>query len=322
MAQTSPQRRERAMAGLYDGIEEVGFKAVNGGYVFQTANPWLLGPRRRYFVTEAQKAEIAGRIRETMRRIKPFVFAAAVIIPCILIGAIFWFVSRGATLTVTEVDAAGHTTVHSQPIGAGGVAGTLVSEGGSLVTYKVSGAPGGAATITVTPISSTGQVGKPCTISFDVRGNTITLTGDHDRILRRATLVGRVGPSRGATLLFSILFTAAVFAAYFVAIHTYSMARLRPLLTGLPRSSERIGLMEGLNPFAARISNKLLVVIGIGAIVPLMANGIDLISAIHASRQIDALVLVGPAGSVLATAFFVYLVAARIALKRRAAPAN
>ncbi len=310
------------MAGLYDGIEDVGFKAVSGGYVFQTANPWLLGRKRRYFVTEAQKVEIAGRIRETMRRIRPFVFVVAVIIPCILIGAIFWFVSRGSTLTITEVDSAGVTAVHTQPIGSDGVTGVLVGEGGSRVFYKVSGAPGGSSTITVTPVSSTGTIGKPCIVRFDVRGNKITLTGDHDRIIRTATLSGRIGPSRGATLLFSILLTAALFAAYLVALHIYSMVRLRPLLAGLPRSSERIALMEGLDRFAARISNKLLVVIGIGAIVPLVANGINLISAIHASRPIDALVLVGPAGSVLATAYFAYLVIVRLALKRQAASAN
>lgn len=310
------------MAGLYDGIEDVGFKTVSGGYVFQTASPWLFGPRRRYFVTEAQKVAIAGCIRETMRRIRPFVFGAAVVIPCILIGAIFWFVSAGATLSVTEVDSAGTTTVHTQPIGTDGVTGTLAGEAGSRVIYKVSGAPGGGATITVTPVSTSGKIGKPCTVRFDIRGNKITLTGDHDRIIRTATFAGRVGPSRGTTLLFSILFATAVFAAYFAVLHVYSTVRLRPLLAGLPRSSERIAPMEGLNRFAGRISTKLLVVIGIGTIVPLIGNGIDLISAIYASRQVDAWMLVGPAGSVLATAYFAYLVAARLASKRRAASAN
>lgn len=30
------------MAGLYDGLEEIPFKAVPGGYVFQTNNAWLM----------------------------------------------------------------------------------------------------------------------------------------------------------------------------------------------------------------------------------------------------------------------------------------
>ena len=46
------------MAGLYDGIEEAGFKRIDGGYVFQSRNPWFFGPSHRYLVDEAQKAEI------------------------------------------------------------------------------------------------------------------------------------------------------------------------------------------------------------------------------------------------------------------------
>ena len=45
------------MAGLYDGLEEVAFKPVAGGFVFQTSNPWLIGRQRRYFVNETQKVD-------------------------------------------------------------------------------------------------------------------------------------------------------------------------------------------------------------------------------------------------------------------------
>jgi hypothetical protein len=62
------------MAGLYDGLEEVAFKRTEGGYVFQANNRFLIGPRRRFLVNEAQKADIAACMRETLRRIKPFVF--------------------------------------------------------------------------------------------------------------------------------------------------------------------------------------------------------------------------------------------------------
>lgn len=310
------------MAGLYEGLEEVGFKQVAGGYVLQTSNPWLVGPRRFYFVTEAQKAAIAGCIRETLRRIRPFVFAAAVVMPCVLIGAVVWFATRGATLSVSEVDAAGKATAHTLPIGAHGAAGTLMGAAGSSLIYKVSGAPGNGATLTVTPIGPTGKAGTPCTVRFDMPGTKITLRGDHDRIIRTAMLVGRTGPTRGATVLFSVLLTAAMFAVYLASLHLYGMARLRPLLAGLPRSNERITLSEGIDRFAARISNKLLAVIGTGAIAALIANGINLIGAIHASRPIDVSTLVGPAGSVLATAYFAYLLAAKLALKRKATAAN
>jgi hypothetical protein len=319
MAGHRGDRGEDAMAGLYDGIEEVGFKPVAGGYVFQTNNPWLFGPRRRYFVTETQKAEIAGCIRETMRRIKPFVFTVSAIIPCLLIGAIFWFVFSGATLSVTETDAAGTTIVHTQRIGADGATGILAGEAGSRVIYKVSSAPGNGATVTVTPVSSAGKIGKPCTVRFDMRGNTITLTGDHNRIIRTAKLIGRAHPTQGATVLFSLLLAAALFGTYVAALHLYGTARLRPLLAGLPRSNERITAAEGIERFAARISNKLLIAFGIAAIAPLFTNAINLISAIHASRPIDMLALIGPAGSVLATVYFAYVLIVRLKLRRRAA---
>jgi hypothetical protein len=83
------------MAGLYDGIEEVAFKRIAGGYVFQSNNPWLIGPRRRYFVNETQKAEIAACIRQTLRRIKPFALVSAVLIPLVLVAGVLWLVLGG-----------------------------------------------------------------------------------------------------------------------------------------------------------------------------------------------------------------------------------
>jgi hypothetical protein len=92
------------MAGLYDGVEEVAFKPIAGGYVFQSNNPWLIGPRRRYFVNETQKAEIAACLRETLRRIKPYVFAAAALIPVALVAEGLWLaLGRGATPGTTAL---------------------------------------------------------------------------------------------------------------------------------------------------------------------------------------------------------------------------
>jgi hypothetical protein len=58
------------MARWYDGAEEAAFKPVAGGYVFQP--PSLLWPfvrPRGYLVNEAQKAELAARLRRQRRRI-------------------------------------------------------------------------------------------------------------------------------------------------------------------------------------------------------------------------------------------------------------
>ena len=130
------------MAGLYDGLEEVAFKRTEGGYVFQTNNRFLIGPRRRFLVNEAQKADIAACMRETLRRIKPFVFLMMVALPAAIVGLICWFVVTSATLTVIVVDSGGKTEIHDQAIGRHGATGTLAGADGSSVAYRVSGPPG------------------------------------------------------------------------------------------------------------------------------------------------------------------------------------
>jgi hypothetical protein len=164
------------MAGLYDGLEEVSFKRIAGGYVFQSNNPWLIGPRRRYFVNEAQKAEIAACVRETLRRIKPLVFVAMVLIPAILIGSIFWFATRGGTLSVTVVESVGQATTYIQPIGPDGSSGTLPGAEGSSVRFHVSGLPGTGATVTFEGLSSAGKASTPCIVRFGSAGATINIT--------------------------------------------------------------------------------------------------------------------------------------------------
>src|SRR5437588_10212166 len=103
-----------------------------------TVQGTLIGPRRRYLVNESQKAEIAECIRQTLRRIKPFVFSAAILIPLVLIGSIFWFATSGATLSVTIVDASGQTT-SQQWVGPHGATGTLAGAAGSRTIFTVSG---------------------------------------------------------------------------------------------------------------------------------------------------------------------------------------
>ena len=103
------------MAGLYDGLEEVAFKRTEGGYVFQANNRFLIGPRRRFLVNEAQKADIAACMRETLRRIKPFVFVMMAALPAAIGGLIYWFVVTSATLTVIVVDSGGRPRSTTKP---------------------------------------------------------------------------------------------------------------------------------------------------------------------------------------------------------------
>jgi hypothetical protein len=83
------------VAGLYEGIEEAAFRPVPGGYIFQSRNPWFFGPSHRYRVNEIEKAQIADCIRETLRRMKRFVFIMMVVIPLALVVGIFWLAAQG-----------------------------------------------------------------------------------------------------------------------------------------------------------------------------------------------------------------------------------
>jgi hypothetical protein len=95
--------KERAMAGLYDGMEEAAFKRIDAGWVFQSRNPWLFGRSRYYLVDEAQKTAIAGCIRETLRKLKPVVIAAMFIIPLLNVGGVFLLVTLGRATPVNTV---------------------------------------------------------------------------------------------------------------------------------------------------------------------------------------------------------------------------
>ena len=275
------------MAGLYDGLEEVPFKRVSSGYLFQTNNPWFFGPKRRYLVNEAQKAEIAACIRDSLRRIKPFVFVAMVLIPAILIGSIFWFATRGGTLNVTIVESGGLTTSYSQPIGPHGSSGTLPGVNGSSIDFQVSGLPGGSSKVTFRGLAPTGKTGTPIIVRFDPAGATINITDGKTRIVRTATLVGRVGPTRTAVMLFSLLVTIGLFGVYVGLVHVYSMSRLRPLLLDLPPSADRITFAENILRFGANISNKLLALLAFGAAMALLGNALNVADAFFSHRSFD-----------------------------------
>jgi hypothetical protein len=83
------------MAGLYDGMEEAPFKRIEGGYVFQARNPWFFGRSRHYLVNEAQKIAIATCLRDTLRKLKPWVIVAMVVLPLLICGGVFLLVALG-----------------------------------------------------------------------------------------------------------------------------------------------------------------------------------------------------------------------------------
>jgi hypothetical protein len=309
------------MAGLYDGLEEVAFKRIEGGYVFQTNNRWFFGPRRRFLVNEAQKAEIAGCMRETLRRIRPFVFAMMVVLPAAIGGLIYWFITTSATLTVIVADVGGKPEIHNQSIGRHGATGTIAGPDGSSVVFRVSGPAGPKATTTVTAIAATGKVGGTAVVNFDADGTNINMTDAKNRIVRTAKLVGRIGPTQTAGMLFAAIVTLALFALYLGAIHIYSMRRLNPLLVGLPRTNERIRMREGIDRFAAKVSIKLLAVMGFGAAAMFTGSAINLAEFVTAHRPLDQLpfLLLPAVGALVVAAQTVYLVVLR--RRQRSRPA-
>jgi hypothetical protein len=311
--------QEMVMAGLYDGLEEVAFKRIAGGYVFQTNNAWLIGPRRRYFVNEAQKADIAACMRRTLKRLKPFALAAAILIPVVITGSLFWFATTGATLSVTVIEEGGQTTRYDQPIGPHGSTGTLAGAEGSSVVFRVSGPPGSGATVTINGIASTGKAGAPCVVEFGPAGATINMADSKNHTVRSAKLVGRTGATSGAVTLFAALVTLGLFGFYIASTHVYSMSRLRPLLAGLPPSEERITLREGLERFAANMSNKLLAVMAIGALMMSAGSALNLTDTILSHRSIDNLpVLVGAAASLVVLGQVAYFAILKVRGRRTA----
>jgi hypothetical protein len=302
------------MAGICDGLEEVAFKRTEGGYVFQANNRFLIGPRLRFLVNEAQKAEIAACMRETLKRIKPFVFLMMVALPAAIGGLIYWFVATSATLTVTIVDANGNTEMYDQAIGPHGATGTLAGPDGSSVAFRVSGPPGADATTTITAITASGKVGATSVVPFEAAGTTVNMTDAKKRVVRCARLLGRKGPTRTAGTLFAVAVSLALFGLYVAAIHIYSMARLNPLLAGLPRTNERIGLREGFDLFATKISIKLLAVMGFGAAAILTSSAINMADFFVMHRPLDRLplLLVPAVAALVLGAQTTYLVMLRL----------
>jgi hypothetical protein len=65
------------------------------------------------------------------------------------------------------------------------------------------------------------------------------------------------------------------------------MSRLRPLLAGLPPSSERITFWENFERFGAKVSNKLLILMAFGAVASFAGTTLNVTNAMPSHRPID-----------------------------------
>jgi hypothetical protein len=53
-----PCQPEEDVMAITEDIFKLKFTPMDGGFLLETPSPWLLGPRRRYVVTEDQKATL------------------------------------------------------------------------------------------------------------------------------------------------------------------------------------------------------------------------------------------------------------------------
>ena len=226
----------------------------------------------------------------------------------------------GASLSVTVVDASGQTTTR-QWVGPHGATGTLAGAAGSRTVFTVSGASSSEATVTVQGYDRSGKPGAPAVVPFPAAGTKINMADENGRIIRSATLVSRAGATSGAVELFAMVLALGLFGVYTALIHAYGMARLRPLIAGLPRSNERVTFRDGIERFAARVSNKLLVLMGVGAVMPVAANASILTAAIVSHRPIHDLPI-KVAACVLAVSYLAFVAWIVIRRVRRVSKAS
>jgi hypothetical protein len=310
------------MAGLYDGLEEVAFKPVAGGYVFQTSNPWLIGRKRRYFVNETQKAEITAGIRQIMRRMTPLVLVMAVLIPLVIVAAALWLAVGGrptATLTVvTEVDHTSRSTVATLPIDPTGATFSYTADppaGSMAVTaIHVSGPPGGSAVAGFTVIDQTGQ-STTYTQPFGPAGVKFTFSAPNGSAA--FTLIGQPGAPPSTIYLYTGVLGLGMFLSFIILMHAYRTRKLRPLIAGLPQSDERITWRENVEAFAAKVSLKLVLLLLVAGVVAFIGGAMHLATVILEDHPISKMDLIATAATGVMTAYVAYLLVLRMR-KRRA----
>ena len=93
------------------GVEEAQFKRIPEGWVFSTTNPWGFGRRRSYLVNEAQKIELAARVRRSryirlllLIPLVLLVFAALLLVPQLRSGRLeTWLWLGGLVILFTPI---------------------------------------------------------------------------------------------------------------------------------------------------------------------------------------------------------------------------
>jgi hypothetical protein len=297
------------MIGFYEGLEEVSFKKTARGWVFQTVNPWLLGPRTHYSVTDAQKTEIAACVRGTLRRVNRFAIGYAVLMPFLFAFGFGFLMFSGATISITTKDDAGETTT-TQSIYPTGATGVFATQPGMTATYSVGGPPGYGDKLTITGLDASGKVVWTSACDF-VEGTTTTVvmkdaTG---RLVRTAILAGHADLAAGHIWLWATLLGIVLILPIVVLPHAYGYRRLRPLVAGLPRSEERITWREHVTSLAINASPKYLSLILISGSIGLIGSGMVFADRSLEGRPIleQPAFLFGVAGSMLTLALFGYL---------------
>jgi hypothetical protein len=207
----------------------------------------------------------------------------------LLIGGTFWLALRGGTLNVTLTDASGKITNYSQSIDSNGAAGSVAGAEGTSSLFKVSGLPGKDTTISYTYVSAAGKLGALTVVPFASGSAKLNMADNNGHIVNSAVFTSRIGARPGTIMLDAMLLGLALFAPYIGAIHIYSMKRLRPLIAELPHTDARMSFGDTTKSFVGKASVKLLTVMGVGAVLALAGNAINLIEGLLAHRSIDSL---------------------------------
>jgi hypothetical protein len=81
------------------------FKPLDGGYLFETPNPWIFAPGRRYIVTEAQKAALLGTFSPSPTALR--IVLLSVIVIAIACGWVLLWMTISPHKNATAADGLG-----------------------------------------------------------------------------------------------------------------------------------------------------------------------------------------------------------------------
>lgn len=307
------------MAGLYDGFEELGFKRIDSGYLFQSYGLWP--PARRCFiVTAQQKAAITAHLRQTMRQLIPYSIAVALFVLLALMGTAWWLSSVNPVLSITIAKASGQSTTITRPIEAGGTSGTIAGEGGAWIAYKLSGHVGRDAIVNFSGVDSTGKVIGPNGVVFGPSGLTANFAVQNGNSIRCVILREETGATPGTVVFFMFLTVLVTLVPSVLALNAYAKTKLEPLIAGLPQTRQRITYRDYTQIYAANISWAFLGIMATCMTTTSAINAEKVIVATWGSKTLDnlpmsliSLTLTGPVAG-----YYIYLMVLKARLRRNA----